>query len=104
MALEDYLEPEVAVAAAVTAVIFSPRARKMVRKGLVYSVAGVLRAGDMAKTFVGSVKQGAQETASPVTPSTAPSSKAEAAPAASPASNATHRRTSSRASAEGAGD
>jgi hypothetical protein len=61
MALEDYLEPEVAVAAVVTAAVFSPRARKFLRRGAVYGMAGILKAGDLATGFAGSIRQGAQE-------------------------------------------
>ncbi len=61
MALEDFLDPEVAVTAAVTAAIFSPRARKLIRRGLVYGTAGVLIAGDAITSFARSVGQGIQE-------------------------------------------
>lgn len=61
MALEDYLEPEVAVTAAVTAAVFSPTARKIIRKGAVYGVAGVLIAGDAISSFVRSVGHGVQQ-------------------------------------------
>ncbi len=61
MALEDYLEPEVAVTAAVTAAVFSPTARKLIRKGAVYGVAGILIAGDAISSFVRSVGQGVQQ-------------------------------------------
>ena len=61
MALEDYMEPEVAVTAVVTAAVFSPRARKLVRRGLVYGMAGVLIAGDAITSFARSVGQGVQE-------------------------------------------
>lgn len=60
MALEDFVEPEVAVTAAVTAAIFSPRARKVMRKGLVYGMAGILTAGDAITTFARSFGQGIQ--------------------------------------------
>jgi hypothetical protein len=46
MALEDYLEPEIALTAVVTAAIFSPTARNWIRRGLVYATAGLLIAGD----------------------------------------------------------
>ncbi len=59
MALEDFLEPEVAVTAVVTAAIFSPRARKLIRRGAVYGMAGLLIAGDAVASFANSVKQGA---------------------------------------------
>ncbi len=46
MEFENFFEPEVGVAAVVVAAVFSPRARKALRKGLVYTTAGVLMAGD----------------------------------------------------------
>ncbi len=46
MAVEDYLDSHVAVAVAPTAAVFSPRARKMLRRGVVYGVTGVLMASD----------------------------------------------------------
>jgi hypothetical protein len=55
MAADDYLDSEVAVAAAVTAILLSPQARRVARKGLVYATAGVMTAGDA----VGSVAKGA---------------------------------------------
>jgi hypothetical protein len=48
MALEDWLESEVAVAVAATTVVLSPKARRYVRRGAVYAVAGVLKAADLA--------------------------------------------------------
>lgn len=61
MALEDYLEPEVAVAAAVTAAICSPKARNWLRRGLVYGTAGVLIAGDALAGLARNVSQGIQQ-------------------------------------------
>jgi len=46
MALEDYVEPEVAIAVAVTAAVASPPVRKALRKAAVYGLAGLLTAGD----------------------------------------------------------
>ncbi len=46
MAVDDYLDSHVAVAVAATAAVFSPRARKMLRRGVVYGVTGVLMASD----------------------------------------------------------
>lgn len=57
----DFAEPEIAVTAAVTAALFSPRARKLIRKGLVYGMAGVLTAGDTLASFAKSVSQGMQQ-------------------------------------------
>ena len=61
MDLEDFLEPEVAVTAAVAAAIFSPRARKVLRKGLVYATAGVFIAGDAITSFTKNLGQSAQQ-------------------------------------------
>lgn len=61
MDVDDFMEPEIALTAAVTAALFSPRARKVMRKGLVYGTAGVLAAGDaitsFARGFAHSVEQ-----------------------------------------------
>jgi nucleoside phosphorylase len=61
MEIEDFAEPEIAVTAAITAALFSPRARKVMRKGLVYGMAGVLAAGDIVTSFAKSVGQGVQQ-------------------------------------------
>ena len=58
MELEDYLEPEIAVTAAVTAALFSPRGRQILRRGAVYSIAGVMIAGDAIASFARSIGQG----------------------------------------------
>ena len=57
----DFVEPEIAVTAAITAAICSPRARKVMRKGLVYGMAGILTAGDVVTTFARSIRQGAEQ-------------------------------------------
>jgi Tfp pilus assembly major pilin PilA len=46
MALEDYMEPEVAIAVAVTAAVASPQVRKTIRRGAVYGLAGLMIAGE----------------------------------------------------------
>ena len=46
MAVEDFLDGEVAIAVAATAALSSSRVRKALRRGVVYGLAGVLRAGD----------------------------------------------------------
>lgn len=58
MELEDFLQSEVAIAAAATAVLFSPRARGLLRRGAVYGLAGALLAGDALTTFARGVGQG----------------------------------------------
>lgn len=63
MALEDYLESEVVVAVAATAALFSPRARKVLRRGAVYGVAGALMAGDAVSSVVRNAAPGVQQAA-----------------------------------------
>ena len=63
MAFDDYIESEVAVAVAATAAIFSPRVRRMLRRGAVYGVAGALIAADAVSTTARGIGQGAQQAA-----------------------------------------
>ena len=63
MAVEDFMESEVAVAVAVTAAVLSPRVRGVLRRGLVYGVAGVLNAGDARSSAVQSAAAAAQQAA-----------------------------------------
>ncbi len=63
MALEDYLESEVVVAVAATAALFSPRARKVLRRGAVYGVAGALMASDAVSSAVRNAAPGVQQAA-----------------------------------------
>lgn len=67
MALEDYLDSEVAVAVAATAVALSPRARRVLRRGAVLGVAGVLKATDVATAAARGVARGASAAGDSVT-------------------------------------
>jgi len=67
MELEDYLEPEIAVTAAVTAALFSHRGRQILRRGAVYGLAGALIAGDTIVSFARSIGQGFKQVAGSVT-------------------------------------
>ena len=58
MALDDYLEPEVGVAIALTAAVSSPKVRGLLRQAAVYGVAGALMAGDAVGNLARGVKQG----------------------------------------------
>jgi len=49
--LSDTMQPEMAVTAVVTAAVFSPRARRVICRGLVYGMAGALLAGDAIASF-----------------------------------------------------
>jgi hypothetical protein len=50
MAVDDYFESEVGIAVAATAALLSPKARRVLRRGLVYGAAGVLAAGEALAT------------------------------------------------------
>jgi len=63
MDLEDFLEPEIAIVAVVTAAVFSPRVRNFLRRGAVYGLAGALIAGDAVTSFARSLGQGFQQAA-----------------------------------------
>jgi hypothetical protein len=61
--LDDLLEPEVLIAVGVTAALMSPPVRKVLRKGLVYGLAGMLTLGDKLAAAARDVSQGAQNLA-----------------------------------------
>jgi hypothetical protein len=63
MALDDYLEPEVVIAAAVVAAVASPTVRKWVRKGAVYGLAGLLTVGDRISGAAKNLAHSAQQVA-----------------------------------------
>jgi hypothetical protein len=58
MALDDFFESEVAIAAGVTAALASPRVRTVMRRGAVLGLAGVMTAGD---AIVGAARGAAEE-------------------------------------------
>jgi hypothetical protein len=60
MAADDFLEPEVGVAAAATAALLSPGVRGVMRKGLVYGTAGVMTAGDAVVSVAKGAGRGVQ--------------------------------------------
>jgi hypothetical protein len=65
MALDDFIEPEVAIAVAVTAAVASPPVRNALRRGVVYGLAGLLVAGDKISTAARGIAQSAQQAAAP---------------------------------------
>jgi hypothetical protein len=91
MALDDYLEPEVAVAVAVTAAVASPKARRIMRQGAVYGLAGILKAGDGLAAFGRGVGRGMQQAAS-ASGEKAAAAADEASDASSPAARARNSR------------
>jgi len=58
VALDDFAEPETAVAVGATAAVFSPRVRELLHRGAVYGVAGVLVAGDAVTSFARGMRRG----------------------------------------------
>ncbi|MBV9279772.1 MAG: hypothetical protein JOZ41_06805 [Chloroflexi bacterium] len=63
MALEDYFESEVGIAVAATAIVFSPGLRNLVRRGIVYGLAGAMKAGDAVAGAARGAANQAQQTA-----------------------------------------
>jgi hypothetical protein len=63
MSFDDLLEPEVLIAVGVTAALMSPPVRKVLRKGLVYGLAGMLTLGDKLAVAARDVSKGAQNLA-----------------------------------------
>jgi hypothetical protein len=64
MAVDDFVESEVAVAVAATAAVLSPPVRRVLRRGAVYGVAGALVAGDAIASFARGAARGVQQAAS----------------------------------------
>ncbi|HZC79703.1 MAG TPA: hypothetical protein VE258_18255 [Ktedonobacterales bacterium] len=60
MDAEDFVTPEVGITAAVIATVASPQVRKVVRRGAVFGVAGILMAGDAVTSFARGFGEGAQ--------------------------------------------
>ncbi len=56
--LEDYVEAETAVAILATALILSPKARRVLRRGVVYGLAGALTVAEMGRTLLRGVQDG----------------------------------------------
>jgi hypothetical protein len=64
MALDDFVDPEVGIAVAATALAFSPKVRAVVRRGLVVGLAGVMKAADSVGDAARNVAGDAQNTVS----------------------------------------
>jgi hypothetical protein len=62
--LDDLLEPEVVIAVGVTAAVMSPPVRRVLRKGAVYGLAGLMILGDKIAGAARGLTQGAQNFAS----------------------------------------
>ncbi|GBD18241.1 hypothetical protein HRbin27_00734 [bacterium HR27] len=55
---EDYVETETAIAVLATALILSPRARRTLRRGLVYGLAGALTVAEASRSLLRGVREG----------------------------------------------
>jgi hypothetical protein len=58
MDAENFTEPAVVVAVAATAAVLSPPVRRVLRRGAVYGVAGVMVAGDAISSFAKGAARG----------------------------------------------
>lgn len=85
MARDDGGEAKVAAAVAVTAVLFSPRVRGLLRRGAVHGLAGVLTAGDALASFARGVSRGIQESTTRGARAEPPAAGPDAPPVAEPA-------------------
>jgi hypothetical protein len=65
MDLDDFFEPEVALAVAVTAALASPPVRRVLRRGAVYGLAGLMIAGDRISSFARTTSENVRRTAAP---------------------------------------
>ena len=63
MALDDFLESEVAIAVGATAAVLSPRVRGLLRNGAIYGIAGALIAGDVVASVARGGGRGARHAA-----------------------------------------
>ena len=91
MALEDYLESEVVVAVAATAAVLSPRVRKVLRRGAVYGLAGVLMGGEAVSSAAGNAAPGVQQATASAAGTVPGAAQQAAASAASVVEDATER-------------
>ena len=86
----DSTEARVAAAVALTAALFSPRMRGMLRSGAVRGLAGVLTAGDAMASFARGVSRGVREPAArPADPSPGPSTPPAGMDGSAPVASAT---------------
>jgi hypothetical protein len=67
MGVDDYMDREAGAIAAATAAVVSPRARELLRRGAVYGLAGLLKAGDVAVAAARGAVKGAKDGASGTT-------------------------------------
>lgn len=103
MALDDYFETEVGVAVAATAALFSPRVRRLLRRGAVYGVAGALMAGDAVTAFARGVSRSAQQVAASASQAASAPAQNAAQSSANGAQTASHKGGETTATTKGSG-
>jgi hypothetical protein len=84
MPFENYAEPEVAVAAVVVGAAASPSLRKVVRRSLVYGLAGALIAYDRSSAVAQGIVKGVKSGVNSISPDSAPAAPAPAPQPAGP--------------------
>jgi nucleoside phosphorylase len=94
-------EDEVVAAVAATAAVLSPRVRKVARKGVVYGLAGALKAGDIAVAAARGAARAAQATEATAPRSAKPSPPAEQPSTRPGQERSTRSRSRSRGTAAG---
>jgi hypothetical protein len=92
------IDRDVGVAVAATATVLSPRAREVMRRGAVYGLAGVLKAGDVVYSTARGAARGAQ---SGVTGHDGSAPRSRASSSRSSASSSRSSASSSRGSGSG---
>ncbi|HEX6797461.1 MAG TPA: hypothetical protein VF116_07080 [Ktedonobacterales bacterium] len=87
MDLEDFFSPEVGITAAVVGALASPQVRKILRRGAVAGLAGLLIAGDAIKQTAEGVGQTVQNAATQAQQNAAQAKQSRASAAANGATS-----------------
>ena len=66
----DFLDAEVGVSVAITAAVLSPSVRRVLRRGAIYGLAGLLMARDAAASFGRGMARGVQAASPSLSPTT----------------------------------
>lgn len=97
MGLDDYVNAETGLVGAATAAAVSPRARELMRRGVVYGLAGAMRAGDVVAAAARGAVRGARENLANEN-GAAPASRPTARRRSSSSRSGTARRSTSSSS------
>jgi hypothetical protein len=106
MGFDDYVNAETGLVSAATAAAVSPRARELLRRGVVYGLAGAMRAGDVVVAAARGAVRGARDSVAQESgPAPDGSSRARAAQTSStrqgPASRSARSSSAARRSGSG---